>query len=340
MLQILKRYEKEGLLYSQKHPKLPLSIWNYTDKVQYDSLWDEVTLMCRGLVIDNNTEEIVAKPFKKFFNLSENKTEITNEFEVFDKMDGSLIIVFCYKENWVFASRGSFTSPQCLKSIEMLKNTLIQCPLHDGYTYMFETIYKENRIVVDYKDYEDLVMLGAIHTITGKETPYQNLVYLFGKHYTIVKKYNYVADYKKLKDLIKRNEEGFVVRFSNGERIKIKGDEYVRLHKIMTNISTISIWECLKNNQDLMVLIKDVPDEFYFKVKEINKDILYKFNSLKTEIKAEYKVINMSLGNCNNKTFASFVKGNKYESFLFSLRNNKDIDKLIWKNIKPKYKKI
>jgi len=71
-LETLHRYYEDGLLYNQTHPTLPLTIWNYTEKVQYEGLWDEVTLQCRGLVTDDNGN-IVARPFKKFFNIEEGK---------------------------------------------------------------------------------------------------------------------------------------------------------------------------------------------------------------------------------------------------------------------------
>ena len=98
-LYTLEQYSRTGHLFTQKHPKLPLSIWNYTPKTQYGELynqyklWDEVTLQCRGLVIDDEGK-VVARPFKKFFNIEENQYEPTSEFEVFEKMDGSLGILF------------------------------------------------------------------------------------------------------------------------------------------------------------------------------------------------------------------------------------------------------
>ena len=71
-LKLLHKYESEGLLFSQKHPSLPLTIWNYSDKVQYEGLWDETLLQCRGLVTDDEGN-VVARPFKKFFNMEEGK---------------------------------------------------------------------------------------------------------------------------------------------------------------------------------------------------------------------------------------------------------------------------
>ena len=139
MLQKLNKYYEDGLLYKQIHPTLPLTIWNYTEKVQYESLWDEITLMCRGLVTDEEGN-IVARPFKKFFNIEENKYIPTSKFDVYEKMDGSLGILFNYKGEWIFASRGSFTSDQAIKGAELLRKYPISL-LDSKNTYLFEIIY-------------------------------------------------------------------------------------------------------------------------------------------------------------------------------------------------------
>ena len=99
MLQTLEKYHKDGLLHKQIHPTLDLTIWNYSPKVQYERLWDDITLQCRGLVT-NSKGDVVARPFKKFFNYEEHKPEdIPNEdFVVYEKMDGSLGILFYYEE--------------------------------------------------------------------------------------------------------------------------------------------------------------------------------------------------------------------------------------------------
>ena len=85
MIQILEEYYNDGLLHKQVHPTLPLTIWNYSPKVQYEGLWDEITIQCRGLVTDDEGN-IVARPFGKFFNYEElDPVKIPNEpFDVFD----------------------------------------------------------------------------------------------------------------------------------------------------------------------------------------------------------------------------------------------------------------
>ena len=63
---------------------------------------------------------IVARPFKKFFNLSDGRTDITGEYEIYEKMDGSLGILFFYEGEWILASRGSFTSEQAIEGKKIL----------------------------------------------------------------------------------------------------------------------------------------------------------------------------------------------------------------------------
>jgi RNA ligase len=59
---------------------------------------------------------------------------------VWEKMDGSLLIVFWYEGKWIVATRGSFTSDQAIKGVELLKkyNTDI---MFRHLTYCFEIIY-------------------------------------------------------------------------------------------------------------------------------------------------------------------------------------------------------
>jgi len=137
---LLEEYYEQGWLIKQTHPTLPLTIWNYSQKTQYEGKWDEITLRCRGLVTDDE-DNIVARPFQKFFNIEEAKHNATKEFEVYEKMDGSLGIAFYYDGQWVFASRGSFTSDQAIKGAEMFKEKFQESHLNKDMTYVFEIIY-------------------------------------------------------------------------------------------------------------------------------------------------------------------------------------------------------
>jgi RNA ligase len=351
--EILNKYHGDNLMYKQVHPTLPLTIWNYSEKVQYDNLWDDITTQTRGLVTDDKGN-IVARPFKKFFNDSENKHTPTPDFDVYEKMDGSLGILFHYEGEWVIATRGSFTSDQAVKGFEMLQKYDYQ-KLHKDYTYLFEIIYDDNRIVVKY-DYEDLILLGMINTETGYEVDLygegndvrlKNLISNLG--FKVVKKYDGINDYSILKGMIKDDEEGFVVKFSNGNRMKVKGEEYMKLHKLITTVSTTAIWEMLSEGRDVLELLKEVPDEFYNKIKIYVRDLKYTYFSLseyagKTHDGFRYGKFGDKDPEPTKKEFAEFLSMNNYNPIIkalcFAMWDKKDYDKIIWKHIKPEFRKL
>ena len=154
------------------------------------------------------------------------------------------------------ATRGSFTSPQAIKGKEILDKKYDISSLRKDNTYLFEIIYPENRIVVDYGNEEKLVALGTIHTETGDEASYDALFTMSGLGFEIARLWKtWDEDWKNLQKEISKQNEGYVVRFKNGFRMKIKGEEYVRLHKLLTNISSRDIWEHLKDNKSLEDII-------------------------------------------------------------------------------------
>jgi RNA ligase len=348
MLNTLNKYYEEGLLHKQVHPTLTLTIWNYSETVQYNEKWDEITIMSRGLVTDDKGN-IVARPFKKFFNLEEKKHTATTDFEVYSKMDGSLGILFNYNGEWIMATRGSFTSDQSVKGFEMLQRYGYK-NLKTEYTYLFEIIYSDNRIVVQYP-FEDVVLLGIIETKTGREVDLydgdedirlRNMINNLG--FRVVEKYDGISDYTTLSSMIKDDEEGFVVKFSNGNRVKIKGREYLRLHKIMTNVSTTGIWEILSNGDNFDEVLKDVPDEFYQKIKsyvlELESNYTYVLEESKKLYNGFYSEFNHQ--EISKKDFALWVmkQDEHLRPILFKMYDKKDYSSYIWKLIKPEFKKL
>lgn len=345
-MNLKERYDalvEEGWLISNTHPSLDLTIYNYSQKTQYEKYWTPETLAARGLVINSNGE-IVARPFSKFFNASEVAMDlIPNEpFEVFEKMDGSLGIFFWYSAedalHPVFASRGSFTSEQATKGWELLQ----KLPYRDlayEHTHMFEIIYPENRIVIDYGAAEKLVLLGVIETVTGIEVDRQNIEEHLGNSFDIVKAYNINNSWVHLRAQNEPNREGYVIRFSNGFRVKIKFEEYVRLHRIITSISTTDIWEMLAANKPLDEILKEVPDEFFNWVRETEGKLQTEFETLENEYKCIYKMI-MSANNTETRAvFANYAKRYKHPSLLFNMVDGKDYAPGIWKMIKPVWSK-
>ena len=395
-LNILNEYIEKGLVIKQVHPTLPLSIYNYSRTCQYGGLWDEITLACRGLVLDNEGN-VIAKPFPKFFNYEEHTAEeIPNElFDVYEKMDGSLGICFYYereltyveryklwfngnyetgmeyceeivpnfddpyfhptpttKGEWHIATRGSFISEQAMKGKELLGKYNFQ-KLHTDYTYLFEIIYKENRIVCDY-DFEDVVLLGVINTKTGievnlhsdtEDVRIQNIVKNIGLN--VVTRYNTFGEgFDELKREISNSKEGYVIRFKGGMRMKIKGDEYVRLHRILTNFSTTDIWELLRSGGDMNEFLDRVPDEFDKWVKSTISDLKYAHFQIceragKLHDGFRYGKYGDVYPEPTKKEFAEFVMKQyvPLRSVMFAIWDKKPYDDIVWKLIKPKWSK-
>ena len=343
-LEVLSDYIDRGLVVKQNHPTLPLSIYNYSRTTQYDGMWDDITLNCRGLVLDTEGN-VIAKPFPKFFNYEEHKPEdIPNEyFEVYEKMDGSLGIFFYYGGEWHMATRGSFTSEQAIKGMEIAKRYNYDKICVPGYTYLFEIIYPENRIVVDYGKEERLVLLGVMNR-RGEEFPYEEMV---DEGWDIVMKYKtWGEDWETLKKEISKDNEGYVIRFSGGMRMKIKGDEYVRLHRILTNFSTKDIWEILKNGEALEPFLERVPDEFDDWVKRTAMNLRYSFYGIseragKYHDGFRYGKFNDRYPEPTKKEFAEYVKQfpKELSAVMFKMWDKQPYDHIIWSMIKPKYEK-
>ncbi|MET9572863.1 AAA family ATPase [Streptomyces virginiae] len=300
-----------GYVTRKPHPELPLSIYTYTRTAQYERVWNEVTTRCRGLVADDETGAIVALPLPKFFNVGEHESgqpyapALPDEpFEVYDKVDGSLAIVFHYAGRWRVASKGSFISAQAVWAQRRLDGA-DTAALQPGTTYLAEILYPQNRIVVDYGDRRDLVLLAAFGP-DGTEVPLAEAA----AHWDGIGSVVTVWPAMPLDELLALTEsntlpggacangmdaEGFVLRFASGVRAKAKLSEYVRLHKVLTGVTARDIWRghgvqrfaglpakqlaqglnCTvadieaSGGKPLDALLEQVPDEFDHWVREV-----------------------------------------------------------------------
>lgn len=314
----------------QKHPLADLYIYNYSPKAQYDKLWNEWTLACRGLIM-NELGDVVARPFKKFFNLEEvQHITIPNEpFEVFEKMDGSLGILYWIDDKPFIATRGSFISEQSKFATELLHTKYAETIplLNKSRTYLFEIIYPENRIVLDYGNEQKLVLLAIIDTKTGIDCDLESI------GFEIVKRYDGLKDLNELKTLEEANKEGFVVKFKSGYRLKVKFEEYVRIHRIVTQVSSINIWEYLKEGQDLLPILDKVPDEFYDWVKATHAKLLEDFDQIENTAKTELRIFD------TKKETALYFQTCQYPAVMFKMAENRPYDHIIWKMIRPTFEK-
>lgn len=248
-----------GYVRAQRHPTQPLTIYNYTPKTQYEKVWNHVTKQCRGLIVDDDGN-VVARPFPKFFNWGETQVDNFNVdamVTVTDKADGSLGILYRDPRGmWSIATRGSFSSPQALEATLMLEELYPgwEPPTHLGpVTVLFEIIYPSNRIVLDYRGARELRLIEAIWidrgwpiasdpTVTAKVLNWPG---------PVVEHLGTAPLKVALSRMVhqRQDAEGVVLRFlDTDDRYKIKQDDYVALHRVLTGTSARTIWTYLAVN--------------------------------------------------------------------------------------------
>lgn len=312
-----------GYINVQSHPSGRLRVLNYSQKAQYEWRWNEATMACRGLIVDQGNN-LVARPFPKFFSYEQLDGNVPDEpFEVFEKLDGSLGILYWLDGVPAIATRGSFTSPQAVRATEMFRDRY-QCAGWDPTkTYLFEIIYPENRIVVDYQGREELVLLAVIDTVTGREFPLP----CFGA--PTAKRYDGLNDFQQVLAEQHADREGFVVQFASGQRVKIKFDEYKRLHKLLTGFGPKHVWELLRARGSLEPLLERVPDEFYVWVKNVESSLRSEFARIENIARGQMKEF------ATRRQTAMYFKTCRYPSVMFAMLDGKDYRELIWKMVKP-----
>jgi RNA ligase len=315
----------DGWLSSQRHPDAELWIYNYTKKTQYESHWTDETLVCRGLIL-NDAGEVIARGFSKFFNYpSPQVTSIPAEsFVVTEKIDGSLGILYYLDGHACIATRGNFTSKQAIEGTAMIREHEIERV--EDVTSLFEIVYPANRIVVDYGDRRELMLLAAICNKTGKDRP---LPRYSGP---VVPRHGH-DDIDSLASMEEQNREGFVVAFESGLRVKIKFAEYARLHKIVTEINARMIWESMRDGDDLDRLLPGLPEEVRRWISQTRASIQAAFDDEQARASAAFE---RRPTGTDRKTLAHyFVASDANPAVLFRMLDGNSFHDLIWKAIRP-----
>lgn len=328
----LRELESEGLITLRPNSEADLLIANYTSKVQYDRLWTDELMQLRGLIVDMEGN-VVARPFPKFFNLEEHDTIPDEPFDCYEKMDGSLGIVYWWNHTWNVSTRGSMSSEQAQEGFKILHKQYTPddlASLSKDTTYLMEIIYPENRIVVDYSGERRMVFLGAYRTEDGFDYGNTRCAFINEPWPDRVRKFE--LDLENLDKSQNLDDEGYVIRFKSGLRMKIKFDEYVRLHRIVTGVSSRTVWEYLRDGTDFKELTERVPDEFYQWLCKQRIELEEQFLGVMDRAK---RIFNSAPEFETRKDFALWAKDQIDPSLLFSLLDGKDIRPMVWKMIKP-----
>lgn len=352
---LLEEHIENGVVRKQVHPLYPnLFILNYGEKAQFDRIWDSVTNVCRGLIVEGDclcTAKVVARGFNKFHNLNTEYIPETLEANlpkdapplVTKKLDGSMGVLYQYDGQWWVATRGSFDSEQARWATAYLRAYLAKghVPMVWGYgaiafTPVCEIIYSSNRIVVDY-DFEGLVVLSMINVETGREASREIVEqYASMNGFPVVEKFD-----KSLAECAAENtlnEEGYVLTYSNGIKVKVKFAEYVRLHRILTGLNPKAIWELLAKKADEQVSLilndKKMPSTFLAWFGGWVEQLRARYAELERNAQAVF-ALRPVLG--DRKEIALYFKKTPHLcSILFAMLDEKNYGEIIWDRLKPK----
>jgi RNA ligase len=373
----LEKFEAEVVAGNiNKAEKGNLVIYNYTQQCVFEKNWNRETLMARGIMFNKVSGVCVAKPFPKFFNLGEMpETTMINlpkeSYIVTDKVDGSLGVMYYSEEELErkedyslpnIATRGSFESPQAIEGTRILREMYPQINYEaTGHelTLLFEIVYPENRmsqgarLVIDYGNMRDLILLAIIDKTQDYEWPRRKVEAFAQKyHLKFTKTYDYTIDQMvEMQKTLPVTQEGFVVHYPNvytttgmnGLRVKIKGEEYLRMSKLLNSYSPISVWEALEHGNLPEKYLMNVPEEIRLEIVQYERILNEKYCALHNEIRKSMYLIPKNVvpevTPNYRKIVGLWLKQNKhpYPSMVFPyiLGREDAIEKFVLDSIRP-----
>lgn len=332
-IQFIQRMIDAKNISVRKHPEFDLYIYNYTKQASALHVWNEATEQCRGIICDKEMN-VVARPFAKFYNYEELKDlniAVPNlPFEVYEKLDGSLGILYFYNDKPYIATRGSFDSLQAKHATNILYDKYSDKfdLLDRSKTYLFEIIYKDpaTSLVVNYGDTDDIFLIAVIDTDTGKEDDIYDYKHIF----KTTTKYDNVKDYltfRRSQD--GKNREGFVIKFSNGFRMKLKFDEYLKAHSAQFHLSIQQAYKAIKDGTVDKVksfIAQNLSEESSLYFDKLINDVYSKYNDIYTVCKSEFRSDFQSRADA-----ACYFNQCKYPKVMFMMYDRRDYSSIIWK---------
>lgn len=280
-------------------------------EISFDEIWDVYNgfyLECRGLVLDLKEECIVVSPFKKFRNLNEgneNQEDLVIEeikhaksIEITNKLDGSMQSARWY-QNRPFLAGSKSIEPEKSEQLKdghrmlLANHNLIQMlEENPDETFIFEYISLDDAHVVKYrKEEEGQYLIGIRNIYTGEQYSYKKVseyAEKYGVPMTQIFDKSFQQILEEIKVLKSDQQEGFVVNI-DGHMIKVKADDYVKIHRILAKASSVNlIIECYAENR-LEDLKSKVPAAYHSRIKAIEDVIKEYKKKMEEKIKKYYE---------------------------------------------------
>ena len=135
-----------------------------------------------------------------------------------------------------------------------------------------------------------------------------------------------------------KNEEGYVLTYSNGVKVKCKFESYVRLHRILTGLNPKTVWEMLslKQTEAIATLLADelMPETFKTWLSGWVTQLQFRYAEIETEAKA---IFAGKPGGSRKDDAIYFTRTAKHlAGVLFKMLDGKNYSEVIFDMIRPK----
>jgi len=254
---------------------------------------------CRGITFDLKTGQVIARKFHKFHNLNEKvetqpeNIDFSQPHWILEKLDGSMITPMAVNGAIRFNTKMGLTGIALqIDAYAKGKTQLIEfCKfvLAAGMTPMFEWCSRSQRIVIDHP-VDRLVLLAIRENVTGEYMDYDKLVQL-GAQYgvEVVRQVPGTADnIERLMEEVRglEGEEGWIIRFADGHMLKMKAEQYLRLHKSLDGLRfEKDVIRMIIGNQlddikgllppDLVARVDSFAKEIHSNIKKLASDLFW-----------------------------------------------------------------
>jgi RNA ligase len=314
--------------------------YNFNDNKTFVGATPEETkilLNLRGTAFDNETGRIIRLGFHKFFNLGEQPEvdalyDVTSdEATITQKLDGSCIFPIFAREGWRLGTRAGVTdiaemAEAFIADKPEYKRFINECWNNGAMSVqpIFEFCSRKNQVVIDHPE-DKLVLIGMRWFDNGKYLSIEQLVGIgFGYGIPVVQLRTKLGSAQEIVQWVRdlKDDEGVVVSFPDGHRIKIKADDYVRKHKAVDGLRFEKDVALLIMNNSVDDVLPILAPNMQDRLTTFQRHFIRQLIKATDELVGEFVTIRMTSGG-DRKVFAQHASKTKFRPFLFSMLDGK-----------------
>jgi RNA ligase len=118
--------------------------------------------------------------------------------------------------------------------------------------------------------------------------------------------------------------------------VKLKQEDYVSLHKLVTGLNERAVWERLRKDETVDEICRALPDEFHDWTTQVATELKAKFYDIYLETFNDFIRIKTTLPiGASRKQFALEIVKTRHPGILFSYLDNKPVHEIIWDMVRP-----